>query len=219
MFENLPLKNPIMFLWRNSPTIIIGKHQNPWKECRVQMLEKMGVKMARRKSGGGCVYHDMGNAVFSFINPMNMTDKLDYKTMNNDVIINALKNKYDLNTEANERNDIVIEHEGILKKISGSAYKFKLGNAASGEGRRSLYHGTMLLNAELGALGNYLNPTTAKITGKGVPSVKSKVVNLKQLNDKIEFNGFCDALEEEFMKKWDTGAGVNNRLLTVEELE
>jgi len=56
MYEHLNLVNPVLFIWRNTKTIIIGKHQNPWKECRVQLLAKDGVVLARRKSGGGCVY-------------------------------------------------------------------------------------------------------------------------------------------------------------------
>ena len=70
IFEKLDLKNPVLFLWRNTSTIIMGKHQNPWKECRVQLLEQDGVTLARRKSGGGCVYQDLGNSVFSFLNPI-----------------------------------------------------------------------------------------------------------------------------------------------------
>ena len=70
IFEHVEVANPILFLWRNSPTIILGKHQNPWKECHVQKLEQDGVTLARRKSGGGCVYQDLGNSVFSFINPI-----------------------------------------------------------------------------------------------------------------------------------------------------
>ena len=70
IFEHLEVKNPLLFLWRNNPTIIIGKHQNPWKECHVQKLESDGIVLARRKSGGGCVYQDLGNSVFSFINPI-----------------------------------------------------------------------------------------------------------------------------------------------------
>ncbi len=56
MYEHLNIINPMLFVWRNTKTIIIGKHQNPWKECRVQLLEQDGVVLARRKSGGGCVY-------------------------------------------------------------------------------------------------------------------------------------------------------------------
>ena len=70
IFEHLEIANPILYLWRNKPTIIFGKHQNPWKECHVQKLEQEDVNLARRKSGGGCVYHDLGNSTFSFINPV-----------------------------------------------------------------------------------------------------------------------------------------------------
>ena len=96
IFEHLPVVNPVLFLWRNTPTIIIGKHQNPWKECRVQLLEEDGVTLARRKSGGGCVYQDLGNSVFSFINPIDDFNKVDYKTMNNDILFQALKDGYDI---------------------------------------------------------------------------------------------------------------------------
>jgi lipoate-protein ligase A len=77
-----------LFLYRNTPTIIIGKHQNPWKECHVQKLEEDKVVLARRKSGGGCVYQDLGNTVFSFINPIDFSQ--DFKTMNNDILIDSL---------------------------------------------------------------------------------------------------------------------------------
>ena len=82
IFEHIEISNPILFLYRNTPTIIIGKHQNPWKECFVQKLEQDKVVLARRKSGGGCVYQDLGNTVFSFMNPIDFS-KQDFKTMNN----------------------------------------------------------------------------------------------------------------------------------------
>merc|ERR1719181_2647586 len=65
IFEHLPLVNPVLILFTPPPpTIFIGKHQNPWKECRVQLLEDDGVTLVRRKSGGGCVYQDLGNTCF-----------------------------------------------------------------------------------------------------------------------------------------------------------
>lgn len=60
IFERVDVRNPLLFLWRNRPCIIMGKHQNPWKECRVQLLEADGVTLARRPTGGGCVYRDLG---------------------------------------------------------------------------------------------------------------------------------------------------------------
>lgn len=163
IFDHCNVVNPTLFLWRNKPTIIIGKHQNPWKECKVQQLEEDGITLARRKSGGGCVYQDLGNSVFSFINPVEQFEKVDFKTMNNDVLINALQSRFGITAAASGRNDLVIEKEGeVDKKISGSAYKLRLGNK-EGEGRRSLHHGTMLLHLELSALGRYLNPSKLKL--------------------------------------------------------
>ena len=102
--------------------------------------------LARRKSGGGCVYQDLGNSVFSFINPIDDFKKQDFKTFNNELLISALES-FDIKAEASGRNDMVVGD----RKISGSAYKLKLGRA-NGEGRRSLHHGTMLLDLDLTAL-------------------------------------------------------------------
>ena len=123
--------------------------------------------------------------------------------MNNDILLNSLQNGFGITAEASGRNDLVVEHEGVNRKISGSAYKLKLGNAATGEGRRSLHHGTMLLDLELNALGKYLNPSKAKLESKGVDSVISRVINLRELNDSIDHDSFCKALEESFILKWD----------------
>lgn len=96
--------------------------------------------------------------------------------MNNDILLAALQNGFGVNAEPSGRNDLVIKKENDHdRKISGSAYKLKLGNHKTGEGRKSLHHGTMLLNLELGALGKYLNPSKAKLQSKGVDSVISRV--------------------------------------------
>jgi len=213
MFEHMKIVNPVLFLWRNTPTIIMGKHQNPWKECKVQLLEQDGVTLARRKSGGGCVYQDLGNSVFSFINPVAEFDKVDFKTMNNDMLLASLKNGFGIDAHASGRNDL---HVGE-RKISGSAYKLKLGNK-KGEGRRSLHHGTMLLDLELGALGKYLNPSKAKLESKGVDSVVSRVVNLKEICPEINHESFCASLEKEFTHKWSNSTKVNVQNLGEEEL-
>lgn len=90
IFNHLPLNNPVLFLWRNKPCIIIGKHQNPWKECKTQLLEEKEIALARRQSGGGCVYQDLGNTVFTFINPVE-NQETDFKSINNEILVNALK--------------------------------------------------------------------------------------------------------------------------------
>lgn len=192
MFDHLPTRSPILFLWRNSPTIIIGKHQNPWKECRVQLLEDDGITLARRKSGGGCVYQDFGNSVFSFLNPIQDFGTQDYKTMNNDILIQSLK-KFGVNAEPTGRNDICVDG----RKVSGSAYKLSLGKR-DGSGRKSLHHGTMLLDLDLNALQKYLNPNKAKLLSKGVDSVISRVMNLKERVPDISHEQFSSALAVAF---------------------
>mmetsp|Transcript_1827 Transcript_1827/g.5447 ORF Transcript_1827/g.5447 Transcript_1827/m.5447 type:complete len:237 (+) Transcript_1827:93-803(+) len=132
LFEHVDIRNPLLLLWRNRPCIIIGKHQNPWKECRVQLLEQDGVTLARRPTGGGCVYRDLGDSGFSFINPhASVEDQRDYKTMNNGVLLEALA-RFGLGAEMSGRNDLTVDG----RKVSGSAYKLRLGSAG-GAGRRA----------------------------------------------------------------------------------
>ena len=128
--------------------------------------------------------------------------------MNNDVLIGSLKNGFGITAEASGRNDLVIKKENDHdRKISGSAYKLKLGNK-DGVGRRSLHHGTMLLDIELGALGNYLCPNKAKLESKGVDSVVSRVQNLIDIDANIDHDSYCDAVEEEFIRKYG-GTAIN----------
>lgn len=121
------LKHSTLFLWRNDRTIVIGRHQNPWKECHLKAMEDDGVCLSRRITGGGAVYHDLGNTCFSFLTPYQIAAPLDYKSVNNTILLAALSD-LGVNAQAVGRNDIVYND----KKISGSAYKLNLGNIKSG---------------------------------------------------------------------------------------
>lgn len=143
-FEHCSLRTPMLLLYRNDKTIVIGKHQNPWKECHVQEMEKAGVVLCRRKSGGGAVYQDLGNSVFSFLNP-SIFPSQDFKTMNNSLLIGALS-ECGIEAQASGRNDLTIQDDKF--KISGSAYKLRI----RGGLRQALHHGTMLINVDLQAL-------------------------------------------------------------------
>lgn len=115
--------------------------------------------------------------------------------------------------EASGRNDLTVDG----KKVSGSAYKLKLGRN-DGTGKRSLHHGTMLLDLELGALGKYLNPNKKKLESKGVDSVISRVMNLKEMVPDINHDSFCTALEQAYIKKW-ADLPVRKTVLKVDDLK
>lgn len=181
LLEHLHENQIILYLWQNKNTVVIGNNQNPWKECKWKELENDGGKVARRKSGGGAVYHDLGNLNFTFI-----ADKKLYNEENHfQIIINALK-KLGLNPQVTSRNDIVLDG----KKFSGNAFYF--GND------RGYHHGTLLINADLLKLNAYLQGSAEKIDSKGIDSVRSKVVNLSRKNETVTVKSTMKALEESF---------------------
>lgn len=171
----------ILYLWQNQNTIVIGKNQNPWKECRVSQVERDGVSLARRLSGGGAVYHDLGNLNFTFI----MRDKLYNLEKQLQVIIDAVQN---LGIEATftGKNDITVEG----RKFSGNAFYF------SNQG--SYHHGTILVNTDMNPLTKYLQVSREKLESKGIDSVRSRVINLVELNPELTIENVNQALEKSF---------------------
>ena len=131
--------------------------------------------------------------------------------MNNDILVNALA-KLGVESKASGRNDIVVGD----RKVSGSAYKVKLGKK-DGTGKLSLHHGTMLLDVDLNALGRYLNPSKKKLESKGVDSVISRVMNLNEVSPEITYDSFVDSLEEAFTEKW-AGMKVNKTVISEADL-
>lgn len=175
----------ILFLWKNSNTVVIGKNQNAYKECLLQNMEKDGVKLARRPTGGGAVYHHLGNLNFTFISPSNpFSIDNNFKT-----IISALNN-LNIDAKLNGRNDITVNN----KKFSGNAF-FKTKT-------RDLHHGTILINEDLSILSKYLNVNPIKFKSKGVDSIKSRVINLTTINQNITAEKIVDELIKEHQKKY-----------------
>ena len=171
----------ILYLWQNQNTVVIGKNQNAWRECRTGLLEKEGGKLARRLSGGGAVFHDMGNLNFTFL--MNRNDYNFEKQIG--VIVKAV-NKVGIKAEMSGRNDIVVSG----KKFSGNAFCFKKNNA--------YHHGTILISADFGKLSRYLQVSEEKIRSKGIESVKSRVANLSEYKPGLSIDEMSDALIEAF---------------------
>lgn len=186
IFQNLNQDHQILFLWRNAETVVIGKGQNPWKECNTGRMELDGVTLARRQSGGGAVFHDLGNTNFTF-----MGKKPSFnKSVSTQIVLSAL-NRLGIVAKASGRNDLVIETEQGDRKFSGSAYRERP--------ELGFHHGTLLLNTDLSRLANYLNPDPKKLTAKGIASVRSRVMNLCEILPQIDHDLVCDAIESEFM--------------------
>ena len=153
-----------MYLWKNQRTVVIGYNQNPYSECNVKLLLDEGGYLMRRGTGGGAVYHDLGNINFSFI-----ADKKTYDVRKQlSVIQDALRN-YGLETEISGRNDLTCQG----RKFSGNAF---------GKGKKNnLHHGTILIKTDGAMMQRYLIVDKAKLMKNGVKSVASRVINLSEL--------------------------------------
>jgi len=195
IFNDMDPRHHVLFLWRNSETVVIGKHQNPWTECITSKMEEDGVKLSRRQSGGGAVYHDLGNTNFTFMSSKETYDK----NVNNLIITKALK-KFGIDAYPNGRNDIEVNTEDGSRKISGSAFKMNKD--------RSFHHGTLLINTDLSKLANYLNPNKKKLESKGIKSTRARVMNLSELNPMIGHDNLCDAIIEEFSSHHNSSTEV-----------
>ena len=154
----------ILYLWQNQNTVVIGRNQNPWLECRTSLLEQEGGTLARRLSGGGAVFHDLGNLNFTFI-----MRKEDYDLDKQLSVLQAACQLAGIQAERSGRNDLLADG----RKFSGNAFYQNSTHA--------YHHGTIMINVDREKLGRYLSPPKAKLEAKGVTSVRSRVVNLTEL--------------------------------------
>jgi len=189
IYRQMPATQKVLFLWRNAETVVIGRAQNPWKECNTRRMAQDGIKLARRSSGGGAVFHDLGNCCFTF-----MAGKPEYdKSVSTGIILRALS-ALGIQAEASGRNDIVVRRGDDVRKISGSAYHETPD--------RGFHHGTFLMNADLSRLADYLNPDIKKLQTKGITSVRSRVANLTELKPDINYDAICDAVTQAFFEHY-----------------
>ncbi len=181
--ESLPAGLFLLYLWQNQNTVVIGRNQNAWKECRVSVLESEGGRLARRLSGGGAVFHDLGNLNFTFI-----TCSEDYDLDRQLSVIEGACRSLGIEAERSGRNDIL-----------ASGRKFS-GNAFYNHNGRSYHHGTLLISVDQDKLARYLKPSEAKLRARGVDSVRSRVVNLAALRPGLTPEELASAMEESFEK-------------------
>lgn len=168
-------------LWQNEPAIIIGRNQNTIEEINKDYVEENNIKVVRRLSGGGAVYHDLGNLNFTFIVQANKTNINNFKKFTDSIV--ASLDKIGIKAEFTGRNDITIEE----KKFSGnSQYYYK---------DRLLHHGTILFNSDLSVVQNALQVKASKIESKGIKSVRSRVTNVyPYLTEKVSVKEFKEIL-------------------------
>ena len=164
VFDCLPRDRMYFMLWQNDNSIIVGKYQNTLSEINLEAVERRGIRVVRRLSGGGAVYHDMGNLNFTFITDAESGTALDMKLFCQPVVrtLAALG----VHAEVNGRNDITIDG----KKFSGNSQYLRQG--------RVMHHGTIMFNSDLSVVSEALQVDPTKFQTKGVRSVRSRVTNV-----------------------------------------
>ena len=179
--ETVPEDACILYLWQNQNTVVIGRNQNAWKECRTGLLEQEGGVLARRLSGGGAVFHDLGNLNFTF----SVTEENYDLPRQQQVILTACR-LLGLRAELSGRNDLLAEG----RKFSGNSFY--------SHGGRSFHNGTLLIDADMAKMSLYLAPSKLKLEAKGVNSVRSRVVNLCELAPGITVGAMVEAMTAAF---------------------
>ncbi|EJD01609.1 Lipoyltransferase and lipoate-protein ligase [Fomitiporia mediterranea MF3/22] len=210
LFRNKSHERPLLLLYRDEPCVVIGRNQNPWKEVNLQLAALRRVPFIRRRSGGGTVYHDLGNTNYSVHLPRTSFNRNETAQL----VVRAVRS-LGVNADVNDRNDVCAEGFKISAltnyftsthvfssctnnvrfiHISGSAYKIA--------SNRAYHHGTMLISTQLNTLGDLLHTTKETMITKGVASVRSPVQNLQRFDPSITHEGFVNAAVRSFQEAY-----------------
>ncbi len=188
VFDTLSERDNIFMLWRNDNAIIVGKHQNTVAEINAPFVREKGIRVVRRLSGGGAVYHDLGNVNFTFIVAAGNLGAFDFASFCRPVV-NAL-GALGVTAEINGRNDMTIDG----KKFSGNAQYCKQG--------RVMHHGTILYDSNLAMVAAALVVPADKIASKGLKSVRSRITNVKAyMRDDIPVERFMCTLRDAMFRE------------------
>ncbi len=186
VFDVLPRDRNYFLLWQNKNAVIIGRHQNTMAEINAPYIQEHGIQVIRRLSGGGAVYHDMGNLNFTFIQNAENGIALDLSLFCKPVA--AAIQSLGANAQVNGRNDITLDG----KKFSGNAQYVKEG--------RVMHHGTLLFDSDMQAASDALRPDPEKIKAKGVASVRSHITCLKPYLPSVTLADFKAKLLEKLFE-------------------
>ncbi|MDQ0415112.1 lipoate--protein ligase [Mesobacillus stamsii] len=201
--KNLDINETYLLFYINEPSIIIGKNQNTMEEINTEYVEKNGIHVVRRLSGGGAVYHDLGNLNFSFITKDDGDSFHNFRKFT-EPVVNALR-KLGVNAELSGRNDLLAEG----RKISGNAQFSTRG--------RMFSHGTLLFDSEIESVVSALNVKKDKIESKGIKSIRSRVANISEfLSNKVTIEEFRSLLLKNIFEGLDE---IPEYVLTEKEWE
>ncbi len=189
LMKDKSINDDIVMLWQNDKSVIIGKHQNTVEEVNQQFADSNNIKIARRTTGGGAVYHDLGNLNYTFITNYYNKEEVDFKKFAIPVV-KALQS-LGLNPELSGRNDILLDG----KKISGTAL------ACIGD--RFMFHGTLLFDINIDMASKVLTVKADKIESKGIKSVKSRITNIKPYLSGLSISDFKDKIISSFEQNSD----------------
>lgn len=192
------------YLWINNPAVIVGTNQNALQEVNLSYTEANGIKVVRRLTGGGAVYHDAGNLCYTVIAPFNPNED-NYKKFTAPVI--EYLNSIGVSATFSGRNDITVDG----KKISGNAQTvFK---------DRIMHHGTLLFDTDTSVLSAALNPSKLKMESKGIKSVRSRVTNIKDyVKGDMSVEEFKEGLAQKFLKNCERYAFSATDIKNIEKL-
>ena len=188
VFEKMSRDREYFLTWRNDNAIIVGRHQNTAAEINEEFVKEKNIKVVRRLSGGGAVYHDLGNLNFTFIMDAQPGQQVDLRKFCQPIADTLCS--LGTNATVDGRNDILIDG----KKVSGNAQYVRQG--------RVMHHGTILFDSDMSVLGQALIPDPAKAQAKGVKSVRSRVTNVRHcLNRDMTLEEFRDTLSQSLMRE------------------
>ena len=187
VFDHMDKNQEYFMLWQNTNTVVIGKNQNAFAEVNQKIADQKNISVVRRLSGGGAVYHDLGNLNFTFILDAKDASDIDIRLFCQPIA--ELLHSLNVPAEINGRNDITIEG----KKFSGNSQYLKQG--------RIMHHGTLMYNSDLTVVADVLNVSADKFHSKAAKSVKSRVTNIAPyLPNEITFEKFKSLLLQHILK-------------------
>ena len=198
LLKNLKLTEPVFALWQNKRAVIVGRNQNTFAEVNQDYIDAHDVQVVRRVSGGGAVYHDLGNICFTFFVPVASSANVNFKQF--------VKPMYDalravgIEAEITGRNDLEVQG----KKVSGNAQRYA--------GGYLMHHGTLLWDTDVEAMIRALNVSDEKFVSKAAKSVRARVGNIKDFSSNLTIETFIDKL-----KYYLTNEGKDGEIVLTDE--